>query len=134
MMPRGAKLINAARGPLVDEPALIAALRSGHVAEATLDAFAVEPLPPEHPLWTFENVLITPHLASITVPRERRATLPKAFVACAPEAAAACCRPLARLLIRLPKLDRKSLFRGPENNILPTPVHTARSRFNWRLR
>jgi glyoxylate/hydroxypyruvate reductase A len=68
LLPRGAKLINAARGALVDEPALIAALRAGHVAEATLDAFAVEPLPSEHPLWSFENVLITPHLASITVP------------------------------------------------------------------
>jgi glyoxylate/hydroxypyruvate reductase len=68
LMPRGAKLINAARGALLDEAALIAALRSGQIAEATLDAFATEPLPPEHPLWGFENVLITPHLASITVP------------------------------------------------------------------
>jgi len=68
LMPRGAKLINAARGALIDEAALVASLRSGHLAEATLDAFAVEPLPKEHPLWGFENVLITPHLASITVP------------------------------------------------------------------
>jgi glyoxylate/hydroxypyruvate reductase A len=68
LLPRGAKLINAARGALVDELALIAALRAGHVAEATLDAFVVDPLPSEHPLWSFENVLITPHLASITVP------------------------------------------------------------------
>jgi glyoxylate/hydroxypyruvate reductase len=70
LLPRGAKLINAARGAIVDEPALIAALRSGHIAEATLDAFMIEPLPPEHPLWTFDNVLITPHLASITVPEQ----------------------------------------------------------------
>jgi glyoxylate/hydroxypyruvate reductase A len=68
LMRPGAKLINAARGAIVDEPALIAALRSGQVGEATLDAFVVEPLPPEHPLWTMENVLITPHLASITIP------------------------------------------------------------------
>lgn len=68
LMPRGAKLINAARGALLDEAALVEALRSGQLAEATLDAFAVEPLPKEHPLWGFENVLITPHLASITVP------------------------------------------------------------------
>jgi len=70
LLPRGARLVNAARGALIDEAALIEALRSGAIAEATLDAFAVEPLPPEHPLWGMENVLITPHLASITVPED----------------------------------------------------------------
>ncbi|MCW8086278.1 2-hydroxyacid dehydrogenase [Sabulicella glaciei] len=69
-LPRGACLVNASRGALVDEAALIEALRSGHIAEATLDAFAVEPLPPGHPFWAMENVVITPHLASITVPEE----------------------------------------------------------------
>jgi glyoxylate/hydroxypyruvate reductase A len=68
LMRPGAKLINAARGAVIDEPALLAALGSGHIAEATLDAFNVEPLPPAHPFWDMENVLITPHLASITVP------------------------------------------------------------------
>ena len=68
LLPAGAKLINASRGAVVDEPALIAALRSGQIAEATLDVFAVEPLPKTHPFWGMENVLITPHLASITVP------------------------------------------------------------------
>lgn len=67
-LPRGACFVNASRGAVVDEPALVAALRSGHVAEATLDAFAVEPLPPGHPFWAMPNVLVTPHLASITVP------------------------------------------------------------------
>jgi glyoxylate/hydroxypyruvate reductase len=67
-MRRGVKLINVARGALVDEAALVDALRSGQVGEATLDAFTVEPLPAEHPFWSLENVLITPHLASITVP------------------------------------------------------------------
>ena len=66
----GAKLINAARGAVIDEAALIAALDTGHIAEATLDAFNVEPLPPAHPFWGMKNVLITPHLASITVPGE----------------------------------------------------------------
>lgn len=70
LLPRGAKLINVSRGAVVDEPALIAALQSGQIGEATLDAFAVEPLPVGHPLWTMENVLITPHLASITVPED----------------------------------------------------------------
>lgn len=68
LMPKGAKFVNVARGALVDEAALIAALRSGQVGEATLDVFEVEPLPPGHPLWALENVLITPHMASITVP------------------------------------------------------------------
>ena len=69
-MPAGAKLINAARGAVVDEPALIAALADGHLGGATLDVFVTEPLPAESPLWTMPNVLITPHLASITVPQD----------------------------------------------------------------
>ncbi|GAB4066537.1 glyoxylate/hydroxypyruvate reductase A [Ancylobacter sonchi] len=68
LMPKGAKFINASRGPVVDEDALVAALTSGTLAEATLDVFNVEPLPTGHPLWALDNVLITPHMASITVP------------------------------------------------------------------
>lgn len=67
-MKPGVKFINVSRGAIVDELALIDALRRGHVAEATLDVFATEPLPPESPLWDMENVLITPHLASIALP------------------------------------------------------------------
>jgi glyoxylate/hydroxypyruvate reductase len=67
-LPKGAKLINASRGAVIDETALLQALRSGQIAEATLDVFTVEPLPDRHPFWCMENVLITPHLASITVP------------------------------------------------------------------
>jgi len=70
LMPRGAKLINAARGAVIDEQALVDALTTGQIAEATLDAFTVEPLPREHPFWGMDNVLITPHLASITVPEQ----------------------------------------------------------------
>jgi glyoxylate/hydroxypyruvate reductase A len=66
----GAKLINVARGPVVDEDALIAALEGGHLGGATLDVFVTEPLPVTSPLWAMPNVLITPHLASITVPEE----------------------------------------------------------------
>lgn len=69
LLPPGAKLINACRGAVVEEAALLAALRSGTLAEATLDVFDTEPLPPGHPFWAMENVLITPHLASITVPQ-----------------------------------------------------------------
>jgi len=68
LMPKGAKFVNASRGAVVDEGALIAALRSGAIAEATLDVFETEPVPPGHPFWELDNVLITPHLASITVP------------------------------------------------------------------
>lgn len=64
----GAKLVNAARGAIVDEAALIRCLADGHLGGATLDVFVNEPLPPESPLWMLPNVLITPHLASITVP------------------------------------------------------------------
>lgn len=69
LMPKGVKFINASRGAVADEEALIAGLRSGHIAGATLDVFLVEPLPEGHPLWSFDNVLITPHLASIAVPK-----------------------------------------------------------------
>lgn len=68
MMRKGAKFVNASRGAVVDEAAMIEALRSGALGEATLDVFEKEPLPAGHPLWSLPNVLITPHLASITVP------------------------------------------------------------------
>ena len=69
LLPRGAKFVNVGRGRLVDEDALVAAIRSGQVAEATLDVFRAEPLAAESPLWDFEQVLITPHLASVAIPR-----------------------------------------------------------------
>jgi phosphoglycerate dehydrogenase-like enzyme len=59
-----ARLINAARGPLVDEAALIQALREGWIAGAALDVFAEEPLPPHHPLHGAPNLLLSPHQAS----------------------------------------------------------------------
>lgn len=62
----GAYLYNIARGKIVEERALIDALRSEHLAGAGLDVFETEPLPPESPLWTLPNVLITPHTAGIT--------------------------------------------------------------------
>ncbi len=55
-------LVNLARGGIVDEDALIQALNSGQIAGAALDVFQEEPLPPEHPLWSTKNVIITPHL------------------------------------------------------------------------
>jgi D-2-hydroxyacid dehydrogenase (NADP+) len=57
-------LINHARGGVVDEDALLAALREGKIAGAALDVFATEPLPPGHPFWSMENVVVTCHQAA----------------------------------------------------------------------
>jgi glyoxylate/hydroxypyruvate reductase A len=62
-----AYVINLARGGLVDDAALLAALDSGHVAGATLDVFRTEPLPPEHAYWKHPQVTVTPHIAAKTV-------------------------------------------------------------------
>ena len=70
-MKPGATLINIARGLVVDEPAMIAALRSGRLGFAALDVATVEPLPADSPLCDMENVLISPHSAS-TAPSENR--------------------------------------------------------------
>lgn len=65
-LPKGARIINPGRGPLIDDNALLAALDSGHIAHATLDVFRVEPLPTEHPYWAHPNVTVTPHIAAET--------------------------------------------------------------------
>jgi phosphoglycerate dehydrogenase-like enzyme len=65
-MRRTAYLVNTSRGPLVDEVALIEALRTGSIAGAGLDVFDVEPLPPAHPLRTLPNTVLTPHLGYVT--------------------------------------------------------------------
>ncbi|WP_342361803.1 D-2-hydroxyacid dehydrogenase [Terrarubrum flagellatum] len=70
-MKPGVVFINIARGQVVDEQAMIAALDSGHIALAGLDVAEIEPLPPGSPLWSSPNVLISPHSAS-TAPSENR--------------------------------------------------------------
>ncbi|MEK9785987.1 MAG: NAD(P)-dependent oxidoreductase, partial [Gammaproteobacteria bacterium] len=67
-LPAGAFVINAGRGDLIDEPALISALDSGHLGGAALDVFEQEPLPVDNPLWNHPKVLVTPHIGSITFP------------------------------------------------------------------
>ena len=70
MMRTTAVLLNPARGPLVDETALLAALREGWIAGAALDAHYQYPLPPEHPLWDMPNVILTPHISGSSAGRE----------------------------------------------------------------
>jgi len=73
-MRNGAFFINIGRGATVDEPALIAALRSGKLSGAALDVFDQEPLPAESPLWDMPNVLVCPHSASTTDGENQRIT------------------------------------------------------------
>jgi glyoxylate/hydroxypyruvate reductase len=72
LLPRGAVVVNIARGPVVDQAALTGALRDGHLGGACLDVFGTEPLPPDDPLWDLDNVIISPHSAS-TVATENAA-------------------------------------------------------------
>jgi D-2-hydroxyacid dehydrogenase (NADP+) len=74
LLPRGARILNVSRGGVVDEPALIEALASGRLAGAYLDVFATEPLPPESPLWSLPDVIVTPHDSAASRGNEARAT------------------------------------------------------------
>jgi phosphoglycerate dehydrogenase-like enzyme len=61
-----ARLINASRGPIVEEQAFISALRNKQIAGAAIDVFDTEPLPPSHPFRTLDNVLATPHIGYVS--------------------------------------------------------------------
>ncbi len=63
-LPKGAVIINVARGAVMDYPAMTEALHDGHLRGASLDVFATEPLPADDPLWDMSNVIINPHSAS----------------------------------------------------------------------
>ncbi|MCD6357962.1 MAG: D-glycerate dehydrogenase, partial [Thermoproteales archaeon] len=65
-------LVNTARGAVVDTNALVKALKEGWIAAAALDVFEQEPLPPDHPLYTLENVYLTPHIAGPSIEGRHR--------------------------------------------------------------
>lgn len=68
----GAVIVNVGRGSVIDEPALIAGLSSGHLRSAFLDVVAAEPLPADSPLWDLSNVVIAPHTAALNEAEDRR--------------------------------------------------------------
>jgi phosphoglycerate dehydrogenase-like enzyme len=69
-MKPAAWLLNLARGPIVDEAALVDALRVRRIGGAVLDVFDTEPLPADHPLWGLDNAVVTPHISGPSTPRE----------------------------------------------------------------
>jgi glyoxylate/hydroxypyruvate reductase A len=69
-LPAGAFIINVARGAHIAEPDLLALIKSGHIAAATLDVFRNEPLPSQHPFWEEPRITITPHISALTLRRE----------------------------------------------------------------
>jgi glyoxylate/hydroxypyruvate reductase len=71
-LPASCIFVNIGRGGVVDEPALIDALRDRRIAGAVLDVFATEPLPADSPLWTLPNVLVTPHAAALSARENER--------------------------------------------------------------
>ena len=67
----GTTLVSLGRGTVIDEAALLGALDDGRIGFAALDVFAVEPLPPDSPLWLHPNVLISPHTAALNPAEDR---------------------------------------------------------------
>jgi phosphoglycerate dehydrogenase-like enzyme len=72
-LPRGTCVVNVSRGAVIDEPALVRALESGHLGGAYLDVFEKEPLPADSPLWDMPNVIVSPHSASASAGNDARA-------------------------------------------------------------
>jgi glyoxylate/hydroxypyruvate reductase A len=65
-LPRGAAIVNLARGGHLNENDLLEALASGHLSHAILDVFSEEPLPPQHPFWSHPRINVLPHVAAVT--------------------------------------------------------------------
>jgi phosphoglycerate dehydrogenase-like enzyme len=98
-LPPSAVVVNVARGPVIDTDALVAAIRANGIHGAVLDVTDPEPLPADHPLWAFENVLITPHNAGHT---------PKYY------------ERLADILARnVERIEETGSYTGLENQVVP---------------
>jgi phosphoglycerate dehydrogenase-like enzyme len=80
-LPRQAFVLNPARGPLIQEQALLRALRERWIAGAALDTHHAYPLPPDHPLWRFPNVILTPHISGVDTTAAFPARVGELFVA-----------------------------------------------------
>jgi phosphoglycerate dehydrogenase-like enzyme len=79
-LPRTAFVLNPARGPIIQEQALLTALREGWIAGAALDTHFAYPLPPEHPLWKMPNVILTPHVSGADRSRDFPARMGELFL------------------------------------------------------
>ena len=101
---RGVRLINCARGGLIDEAALADALHSGQVAGAALDVFETEPLPPESPLRGIPNLILTPHLGASTIEAQE-----SVGIEIAQAIRAALLEGTIRNAVNMPNLDSKTL-------------------------
>ena len=66
LMKQSARLVNTSRGPIIQETALLEALREGRIAGAAVDVFDIEPLPQDHPFRRLENLLATPHIGFVS--------------------------------------------------------------------
>jgi phosphoglycerate dehydrogenase-like enzyme len=80
-LPRTACVLNPARGPIIDQQALLRALEEGWIAAAALDTHYAYPLPPEHPLWRYPNVILTPHISGSSLSQHFRDRLWDIFAA-----------------------------------------------------
>jgi len=80
-LPRTACVLNPARGPIIQQQALLRALDEGWIAAAALDTHYVYPLPPEHPLWRYPNVILTPHVSGSSLSQHFRERLWDIFLA-----------------------------------------------------
>ena len=101
---RGVRVINCARGGLVDEAALAQALRDGHVAGAALDVFEIEPLPADSPLRAAPNVVLTPHLGASTAEAQE-----SVGIEIAQSIRAVLLEGTIRNAVNMPNLDAKTL-------------------------
>lgn len=79
LLPQGASVINAARGGHIVDEDLIALLESGHLYRAALDVFRKEPLPGNHPFYTHPQIIVTPHIAAVTMPQTAAPVLRKSI-------------------------------------------------------